>query len=69
MVEQIFLFAFRFEALIGTRPDAVKVMEDNTDARPIAVHKTIGKGHVVLLGLDMYSVDANQDMLLKNIDF
>ena len=47
-------------------PDAVKVMEDDTDARPIAVHKTIGKGHVVLLGLDMYSVDANQDRLLMN---
>ncbi len=47
-------------------PDAVKVMEDNTDARPVAVHKVIGKGDVVVLGFDMYTVDAVQDTLLMN---
>ncbi|TFG26993.1 hypothetical protein EU528_13575 [Candidatus Thorarchaeota archaeon] len=47
-------------------PDAIKVMEDNTNAKTVVAHKIIGKGHVVLLGFDMYDVDANQDILLRN---
>ncbi|MHA1421671.1 MAG: hypothetical protein ACTSSD_06215 [Candidatus Thorarchaeota archaeon] len=45
---------------------ATKVMEDNTNAKPVVVHATQGKGHVVVLGFDMFTVDANQDTLLQN---
>ena len=47
-------------------PDAVKVIEANSNAKHVVSHKVIGKGHVVHLGLDMYTVDANQDILLMN---
>ena len=59
-----------FTAVSGTFsfdcPDATKVMEDNTDARPTVVHKTMGKGHVVVLGFDMFNVQSDQDFLLMN---
>jgi len=47
-------------------PDAVKVLEDNTDAKPVAVHKIIGKGHVVLMGFDFFTIDTNTDKVLAN---
>ena len=46
--------------------DGTVVMEDNTDSKAVVVHKIIGKGHVVLLGFDMFTVNANQDTLLQN---
>ncbi len=46
--------------------DGIVVVEDDTDSKAVVVHKTMGKGHVVLLGFDMYTVDANQDSLLQN---
>lgn len=46
--------------------DGTVVMEDNLNGKAVVVHKTMGKGHVVLLGFDMYTVDANQDTLLMN---
>lgn len=46
--------------------DGVVVMEDDTNGKAVVVHKTIGAGHVVLLGFDMYTVNANQDTLLMN---
>ncbi|MGD9397595.1 MAG: hypothetical protein PVJ05_14260, partial [Candidatus Thorarchaeota archaeon] len=46
---------------------ATKVMEDNTNAKPVVVHATQGKGHVVVLGFDMYTAGvAEQDTLLMN---
>lgn len=47
-------------------PDAVKVMEDNTNAKSVVAHKIIGKGHVVYLGFDMFGSNINQDRLLAN---
>ena len=47
-------------------PDAVKVLEDNTNAKPVAVHKIIGRGHVVLLGFDFFTIDTNTDKVLAN---
>ena len=47
--------------------DGVVVMEDNTNGKAVVVHKTMGKGHVVLLGFDMYTAgDPVQDTLLQN---
>ncbi len=47
--------------------DGVVVVEDDTDSKPVVVHKTMGKGHVVLLGFDMYTTgNAAQDTLLQN---
>ncbi len=47
--------------------DGVVVMEDNTNGKAVVVHKTIGKGHVVLLGFDMFTSGvAEQDTLLQN---
>jgi len=47
-------------------PGVTKVMEDDTDAKAVVVHKTMGKGHVVVLGFDMFNVNAVQDTLLQN---
>jgi len=47
-------------------PDGVKVLEDNTNAKPVAVHKIMGEGHVVLLGFDMFAVEANVEAILAN---
>ncbi|MHA1615275.1 MAG: hypothetical protein ACTSW7_06175 [Candidatus Thorarchaeota archaeon] len=46
--------------------DGTIVVEDNVNSKAVVVHKTMGKGHVVLLGFDMYTVEANQDRLLQN---
>jgi len=46
--------------------DGTIVVEDNTNSKAVVVHKTMGKGHVVLLGFDMYTVEGNQDILLRN---
>lgn len=47
--------------------DGVVVVEDNSDSKAVVVHKTMGKGHVVLLGFDMYTTgNAAQDTLLQN---
>ena len=46
--------------------DGVKVMEDATNNKAVVVHKTMGKGHVVMLGFDMWTVNTNQDRLLAN---
>ena len=47
--------------------DGVVVVEDDTDSKAVVVHKTMGKGHVVLLGFDMYTTgNAAQDTLLQN---
>ena len=42
------------------------VMEDNTDGKPVVVHRIMGKGHVVLLGFDLFVTENNVDFLLKN---
>jgi hypothetical protein len=47
-------------------PEGTKVVEDNTDAKAVVVHKTMGSGHVVLLGFDMFATETNVDHLLKN---
>jgi len=48
-------------------PGVTKVMEDNTNSKPVVVHKIMGKGHVVVLGFDMFTAGiVAQDMLLKN---
>ena len=47
--------------------DGVVVVEDNSDSKAVVVHKTMGKGHVVLLGFDMFTTgNAAQDTLLQN---
>ncbi len=47
-------------------PQGTKVMEDNTDAKPVVVHRIMGQGHVVLFGFDLYNTETNVDFLLKN---
>ncbi|MHA1666935.1 MAG: hypothetical protein ACTSW7_06170, partial [Candidatus Thorarchaeota archaeon] len=48
-------------------PGVTKVMEDNTNSKPVVAHKIMGKGHVVILGFDMYTAGvAEQDTLLQN---
>ena len=47
-------------------PEGIKVMEDNTDAKPVVVHKIMGKGHVVLFGFDLFSSNNDVDNLLRN---
>ncbi len=46
--------------------DGTVVVEDNINSKAVVVHKIMGKGHVVLLGFDMYTVEGNQDILLRN---
>ena len=46
--------------------DGTVVMEDNSNGKAVVVHKTLGSGHVVLLGFDMYTENVNQDRLLAN---
>ncbi len=35
-------------------------------ASPMVIHKIMGKGHVVLLGFDLYEVEGNVSMILAN---
>jgi len=46
--------------------DGTVVMKDNTNGKAVVVHKTIGKGHVIMLGFDMWTPNINQDRLLAN---
>ncbi|MFX1253688.1 MAG: hypothetical protein ACFFCZ_18900 [Promethearchaeota archaeon] len=44
--------------------DGITVVDNSTDS--VVVHKVMGKGHVVLLGFDLYSSDPNYEQLLGN---
>jgi hypothetical protein len=45
-------------------PEETVVIDDGTF--PIVIHKIVGKGHVVLIGFDYFSSDANMEMILAN---
>ncbi|MHA1959621.1 MAG: hypothetical protein ACW99U_05290 [Candidatus Thorarchaeota archaeon] len=47
-----------------TAPDATVIVDDGTDA--VVAHKTMGKGHIVMLGFDMFDRESNYEMLLAN---
>ena len=47
-----------------TTPDATVVVDDGASA--VAAHKIIGAGHVVLLGFDLWTTEANSEILLAN---
>ncbi|MCK5301930.1 MAG: DUF4350 domain-containing protein, partial [Candidatus Thorarchaeota archaeon] len=44
--------------------DNTTVVDDGTDT--VVLHKIMGRGHVVVLGFDMYERNANSDALLAN---
>ncbi|MFX1253692.1 MAG: hypothetical protein ACFFCZ_18920 [Promethearchaeota archaeon] len=44
--------------------DGTTVVDDGTD--PVVVHKIMGKGHVVLLGFDLWSTNPNYEQILGN---
>ncbi|TFG29847.1 fibronectin type III domain-containing protein [Candidatus Thorarchaeota archaeon] len=46
--------------------DGVIAIDDYSTDNPIGVHKSMGKGHVVFLGFDMYDPDANQEQIVGN---
>ncbi|MFX1562476.1 MAG: DUF4350 domain-containing protein [Promethearchaeota archaeon] len=45
-------------------PETTVVVDNTTD--PVVIHKVMGKGHLVLLGFDFYSSNANSEILLGN---
>ncbi len=44
--------------------DNTTVVDDGTDT--VVLHKVMGRGHVVVLGFDMYNRNVNYDILLAN---
>ncbi len=51
-------------ALAFDTPDVTKVVDNGT--LPMVVHKTMGRGHVVLLGFDLCIVEGNCSRILAN---
>ena len=51
-------------ALAFEMNDNTTVVDDGTDT--VVLHKIMGKGHIVLLGFDMYDRNVNSDTLLAN---
>ncbi|NOR38119.1 MAG: hypothetical protein GQ580_00855, partial [Candidatus Thorarchaeota archaeon] len=51
-------------ALAFETNDNTTVVDDGTDT--VVLHKIMGRGHVVVLGFDMYERNVNSDILLAN---
>ena len=45
-------------------PDQTTVVEDGSD--PVVIHKTMGTGHAILLGFDLYELEGNCSTILGN---
>ncbi|MFW9843303.1 MAG: hypothetical protein ACFFEV_01875, partial [Candidatus Thorarchaeota archaeon] len=46
--------------------DGVVAIDDYSTGNPIGVHKSMGKGHVVFLGFDMFEPDSDQKQIVGN---
>ncbi len=45
-------------------PDQTTVVDDGSD--PVVIHKMMGKGHIVLLGFDLFMIEGNCSTILAN---